>query len=159
MPGADAAGEAKTFYSNIPVQYAGALMCTRGMLRSTVPPTSTTPVVLRASGGPSVLKELSNEEIAIDIDDALRLNVSALAVQDAMPSSVFPSILYWRPSCICRALVLTWCPALTSSSDSSKAWRVRSPLSQPPPDSAKRRCLPNGLSRAAHLGSPHPCSL
>jgi len=51
------------------------------MLRSTVPPTSTTPVVLRASGGPSVLKELSNEEIAIDIDDALRLNASALAVQ------------------------------------------------------------------------------
>ncbi|MBA2284734.1 MAG: 3-hydroxy-5-phosphonooxypentane-2,4-dione thiolase [Ktedonobacteraceae bacterium] len=63
------------------VPYADALMCTRGILRSTVPPTSTTPVVLRASGGPSILKELSNEEIAIDIDDALRLNVSALAVQ------------------------------------------------------------------------------
>ena len=63
------------------VPYADALMCTRGILRSTVPPTSTTPVVLRASGGPSILKELSNEELAIDIDDALRLNVSALAVQ------------------------------------------------------------------------------
>ena len=63
------------------VPYADALMCTRGILRSTVPPTSTTPVVLRASGGPSILKELSNEEIAIDIDDAVRLNVSALAVQ------------------------------------------------------------------------------
>ncbi len=61
--------------------YAGALMCTRGILRSIVPPASTTPVVLRASGGPSILKELSHEEIAIDIDDALRLNVSALAVQ------------------------------------------------------------------------------
>ena len=61
--------------------YAGALMCTRGILRSTVPPASTTPVVLRASGGPSILKELSHEEIAIDIDDALRLNVFALAVQ------------------------------------------------------------------------------
>src|SRR6266702_1108946 len=61
--------------------YAGALMCTRGILRSTVPSASTTPVVLRASGGPSILKELSHEEIAIDIDDALRLNVSALAVQ------------------------------------------------------------------------------
>src|SRR2546425_11093064 len=47
------------------VPYADALMCTRGMLRSTVSPSSTTPVVLRASGGPSVLKELSNEEIAI----------------------------------------------------------------------------------------------
>jgi len=63
------------------IPYAGALMCTRGILRSTVPPASTTPVVLRASGGPSILKELSHEEIAIDIDDALRLNVSALAVQ------------------------------------------------------------------------------
>lgn len=63
------------------VPYADALMCTRGILRSTVPSTSTTPVVLRASGGPSVLKELSNEQIAIDIDDAIRLNVSALAVQ------------------------------------------------------------------------------
>ncbi len=63
------------------VPYADALMCTRGILRSTVAPTSTTPVVLRASGGPSILKELSNEEIAIDIDDAIRLNVSAVAVQ------------------------------------------------------------------------------
>ncbi len=63
------------------VRYADALMCTRGILRSIVPPASNTPVVLRASGGPSVLKELSNEAIAIDIDDAIRLNVSALAVQ------------------------------------------------------------------------------
>jgi len=38
-------------------------------------------VVLRSSGGQSILKELSNELVAVDIDDALRLNVSALAVQ------------------------------------------------------------------------------
>ena len=63
------------------VPYADALMCTRGILRSIVPPSTNTPVVLRASGGPSILKELSHEEIAIDIDDAIRLNVSALAVQ------------------------------------------------------------------------------
>src|SRR5258708_21020042 len=56
-------------------------MCTGGILRSTVPSSSATPVVLRASGGPSILKELSHEEIPIDIDDALRLNVCALAVQ------------------------------------------------------------------------------
>ncbi len=37
--------------------------------------------MLRASGGPSILKELSNEQIAVDIEDALRLNVSAVAVQ------------------------------------------------------------------------------
>ncbi len=63
------------------VPLADALMCTRGILRSTVPPSSRTPVVLRASGGPSILKELSDEQIAVDIEDAARLNVAALAVQ------------------------------------------------------------------------------
>ncbi len=61
--------------------YADTLMCTRGILRSTIPPTFTRGVVLRSSGGPSILKELSNEEIAVDIEDAIRLNVAALAVQ------------------------------------------------------------------------------
>ena len=61
--------------------YANALMLTRGMLRSTIPSSFGQGVVMRASGGPSILKELSNEQIAIDIEDATRLNVSALAVQ------------------------------------------------------------------------------
>jgi putative autoinducer-2 (AI-2) aldolase len=61
--------------------YADTLMCTRGILRSIIPPTFSKGVVLRSSGGPSILKELSNEEIAVDIDDAIRLNVAALAVQ------------------------------------------------------------------------------
>jgi len=61
--------------------YADTLMCTRGILRSTIPPTFTKGIVLRSSGGPSILKELSNEEIAVDIEDAVRLNVAAMAVQ------------------------------------------------------------------------------
>jgi len=61
--------------------HADTLMCTRGMLRSTIPPTFNKGVVLRASGGPSILKELSNEEIAVDIEDAVRLNAAAVAVQ------------------------------------------------------------------------------
>jgi len=61
--------------------YATALMCTRGILRTTVPPTFTNGVVLRASGGPSILKELSNEQLAVDVEDAARLNVAAMAVQ------------------------------------------------------------------------------
>ncbi|MEJ2080085.1 MAG: 3-hydroxy-5-phosphonooxypentane-2,4-dione thiolase [Acidobacteriota bacterium] len=61
--------------------YCDALMLTRGVLRSMVPSTFGRGVVLRSSGGPSILKELSNENIAVDIEDALRLNVSALAVQ------------------------------------------------------------------------------
>src|SRR3989442_1235736 len=63
------------------VPLADALMCTRGILRSVVPPSMRTPVVMRASGGPSILKELSDEQIAIDIEDAARLNVAALAGQ------------------------------------------------------------------------------
>ncbi|MBF0135552.1 MAG: 3-hydroxy-5-phosphonooxypentane-2,4-dione thiolase [Magnetococcus sp. DMHC-1] len=61
--------------------HADTLMCTRGILRSTMPSTFSRGVVLRASGGPSILKELSNEEIAMNIEDALRLNASAVAVQ------------------------------------------------------------------------------
>jgi putative autoinducer-2 (AI-2) aldolase len=61
--------------------YADTLMCTRGILRSTIPPTFAKGIVLRSSGGPSILKELSNEEIAVDIEDAIRLNVAAMAVQ------------------------------------------------------------------------------
>ena len=61
--------------------YADALMTTRGMVRSTIPPTSGAPIVLRASGGPSILRELSNEQLAVAMDDAVRLNAAAVAVQ------------------------------------------------------------------------------
>lgn len=61
--------------------YCDALMLTRGILRTTIPPTFRGGTVLRSSGGPSILKELSNENIAVDIEDAVRLNVSAMAVQ------------------------------------------------------------------------------
>ena len=61
--------------------FADALMCTRGILRSVINPESGNPVVMRASGGPSILKDLSNEQIAVNIEDALRMNVSAVAVQ------------------------------------------------------------------------------
>jgi len=63
------------------VQYADTLMLTRGILRSIVPASVTKPIVLRVSGGSSILKELSNEEIAVDIEDSIRLNVCAMAVQ------------------------------------------------------------------------------
>ena len=63
------------------IPHADALMVTRGILRSVVPPTIAQPIVLRASGGPSILKELSNERLALDADDAVRLGAAALAVQ------------------------------------------------------------------------------
>jgi len=61
--------------------YADALMTTRGMVRSTVPPASGVPIVLRASGGPSVLRELSDERLAVGMEDAARINAAAVAVQ------------------------------------------------------------------------------
>jgi 3-hydroxy-5-phosphonooxypentane-2,4-dione thiolase len=61
--------------------FADALMTTRGMVRSTIPPASGTPIVLRASGGPSVLRDLSNEQVAVSMEDAVRINACAVAVQ------------------------------------------------------------------------------
>ena len=61
--------------------YADALMLTRGILRSTVPATITKPIVMRCSGGPSILKELSDEHLAVDIEDAIRMNVAAITLQ------------------------------------------------------------------------------
>ncbi|HEV8199816.1 MAG TPA: 3-hydroxy-5-phosphonooxypentane-2,4-dione thiolase [Candidatus Polarisedimenticolia bacterium] len=61
--------------------YCDALMVTRGILRTSIPPTFRKGIVLRASGGPSLLKELSDEEIAVDADEICRLHVAALAVQ------------------------------------------------------------------------------
>jgi len=63
------------------LRHADALMTTRGMVRSTIPPASGTPIVLRASGGPSILKELSDEQIAVSMEDAVRINACAVAVQ------------------------------------------------------------------------------
>lgn len=63
------------------VGYADAIMLTRGALRSTIPAGSAPATVLRASGGPSILKDLSDERIAMSVDDAVRLDAAAVAVQ------------------------------------------------------------------------------
>jgi len=63
------------------VQFCDTLMCTRGILRTVVPPTLSKPVVIRASGGPSILKELSDEEIAMAMEDCVRLGVCGSAIQ------------------------------------------------------------------------------
>ncbi len=63
------------------VPYSDALMITRGALRTSIPAEMSKPVVLRSTGGQSILKELSNELVAVDVQDAIRLNASAMAVQ------------------------------------------------------------------------------
>jgi 3-hydroxy-5-phosphonooxypentane-2,4-dione thiolase len=62
-------------------RYADALAVTRGILRNCVDPNWNVPILLRVSGGTSILKEdLSDEEITVSMQDALRLNVSAVAL-------------------------------------------------------------------------------
>ncbi|HEX9444840.1 MAG TPA: 3-hydroxy-5-phosphonooxypentane-2,4-dione thiolase [Candidatus Binatia bacterium] len=62
------------------ISYADSIMLTRGVLRTSVDPAANVPVVLRVSGGTSILTELSNEDITVSIEDAVRLNVSAMAL-------------------------------------------------------------------------------
>ena len=61
--------------------YADAIMLTRGVLRNCVDPGTDVPIVLRVSGGSSIVSEsLSNEAITTSVRDAVRLNVAAMAL-------------------------------------------------------------------------------
>jgi putative autoinducer-2 (AI-2) aldolase len=61
--------------------HADALALTRGVLRNCVPPGTSTPIVLRVSGGATILKEdLSDESITVSMREAVRLNASAVAL-------------------------------------------------------------------------------
>jgi len=62
------------------LEYADSLMLTRGVLRTSVDSRTSTPIVLRVSGGTSILGTLSNEEITTSVKDAIRLNVAGLAL-------------------------------------------------------------------------------
>lgn len=64
------------------IPHADALMITRGVLRNCVEATEDIPIVLRVSGGRSVLNKdlLSDEGLATSVEDAIRLNVSAMAM-------------------------------------------------------------------------------
>ena len=65
------------------IEYADCIMCTRGALRTLVPPTAGKPVSLRFSAGTTVLTEL-NDECLMDIEEAVRINASLLAVMVAV---------------------------------------------------------------------------
>ncbi len=70
------------------IAYADCLMCTRGILQSTIPPSTNKPICLRSDAGTSVLTEL-NDNVVIDIEDAIRMNVSAMAVMLAIGDPAF----------------------------------------------------------------------
>ncbi len=65
------------------IEYADCLMCTRGILRSVIPPTMSKPVCLRADGGTSILTDLNLNRV-YDVEDVLRINASAMAVMVAV---------------------------------------------------------------------------
>ena len=61
--------------------YADSIMLTRGVLRTSVPANVDTPMVLRVSGGQSVIGEsLSNEGVTTSVREAIRLNACAVAL-------------------------------------------------------------------------------
>jgi len=96
-------GQLKCFSDLNPLfQYADALMLTRGMLRSCVSPNFDIPIVLRVSAGASMLKELSNEEINVTIEDAIRLNVSAITC------SIFIGGEYEKQSLMNLSKLVNW---------------------------------------------------
>ena len=68
----------KTIKSLAPL--ADCLFVTRGMLRNCVDRNLKSSVCLRVSGGPSILGELSNEDIVVSIEEALRLNASGVGM-------------------------------------------------------------------------------
>ncbi|MFA5090740.1 MAG: 3-hydroxy-5-phosphonooxypentane-2,4-dione thiolase [Candidatus Omnitrophota bacterium] len=63
------------------IPYTDSLMVTRGLLRNCINPGYDVPVILRVSGGNSILEEdLSNEGIITSIQDAIRLNAACVAL-------------------------------------------------------------------------------
>ena len=63
------------------VPYADALFVTRGVLRASVNPDNSLPIILRVSGGTSMVgKDLENEGLTTSIKEAIRLNASAVGI-------------------------------------------------------------------------------
>lgn len=83
--------------------YADAVMLTRGVLRSSIEPSWDTPVVLRVSGGTSMVGEsLANEGLITAMDEAVRLNVSGVAL------SIFVGTEYEKQTLLSLAELVDW---------------------------------------------------
>lgn len=86
------------------IKYADALFVTRGVLRSCIDQEISKPIILRASGGTSMVgKDLANESITTSIEEILRLNVSAVGV------SVFVGSDYERQTLMNLAEIVNSC--------------------------------------------------
>lgn len=84
--------------------YCDALFVTRGILRSCIDPTTSKPIILRVSGGTSLVgKDLSHEGITTSVEDAIRLNVAAVGL------SIFLGSDYERESLLNLAHLVNDC--------------------------------------------------
>jgi len=84
--------------------YFDALFVTRGVLRSVIEPVKSKPIILRVSGGTSMVgKDLANEEITTSIDEIIRLNVAAVGV------SVFVGSDYEKQTLLNLAKLVNQC--------------------------------------------------
>ena len=70
------------------VEYADCLMCTRGVLQSMIPPNTNKPICLRSDAGTTILTSL-NDNTLIDVEDAIRMNVSAMAIMLAIGDEAY----------------------------------------------------------------------
>ena len=73
--------------------YVDAVFVTRGVLRSSVDPETAKPIILRVSGGTSMVgKDLADEGITTSMEEAIRLNAAAVGL------SIFVGTEYERES-------------------------------------------------------------
>lgn len=84
--------------------YADGLFVTRGVLRASIEPDLKTPIILRVSGGTSVVgKDLANEVVTTSVEEMIRLNVAAVGI------SVFVGSDYERETLENLALLVDEC--------------------------------------------------
>ncbi|MDY6959414.1 MAG: 3-hydroxy-5-phosphonooxypentane-2,4-dione thiolase LsrF, partial [Halobacteriota archaeon] len=83
--------------------YCDALFVTRGVLRSSIDPVDSKPIILRVSGGTSMIGEdLANEGLTTSIQEAIRLNVSAVGM------SIFVGTKYEKESLLNLSELVNW---------------------------------------------------
>ena len=84
--------------------YCDALFVTRGVLRSSVDPGLDKPVILRVSGGTSMVgKDLADEGLTTSIEEILRLNAAAVGI------SIFVGTDYERQTLLSLAELVNEC--------------------------------------------------
>jgi len=86
------------------IPYADGLFVTRGVLRAAIDPDIETPIILRVSGGTSVVgKDLANEILTTSIEEIIRLNVAAVGL------SIFVGSDYEKETLESLALLVNDC--------------------------------------------------